>query len=241
MKSAKIPINPQLLIHVSNGQVRCAKTSRGVHHPHLPDFTNINVGSRGLYGKFISPFKLGPVQIVELIKPNAYFPDGIHPGFVRSIEMPGYQKANIQIFENYWQGSKIYSHEVVNGQLQKSFFERRPKAFDMTKGKRRFFPKKSHGFPISSYYGSIMGYVQSRKIIYCPLYSMLVENTPQLKELKKRLKTGENLLIIGPDGRDIPMTEESLRQAVNDPTYIFGHELVICCLLLGFKVWIDKV
>ncbi len=247
MSPTKIPqaitvnLKPQDTV-VTKGQVRCAKISRGVHHPQIPGFTKINASSTGpKFWKVLSPFKIGPIRIIEPIKPNAYFPDGIHPGFVRSSTLPGKQEAICQIFENYWQGSKIYRHEVdEKGQIKKSFFDRRPKAFVMTKGKRRFFPKRTHGFPISSYYGSIMDYVQSRKLIYCPLYAMLVENTPQIKNLKERLNKGENFLIVGPDGRDIPMTEQSLREAVNDPEHIFGHELVICCLLLGFKVWKDR-
>ena len=58
--------------------------------------------------------------------------------------------------------------------------------------------------------------------------------------LKEKLAKGEKLLIIGPDGLSNPETEltkEILLKLVNDPQIIFGHELVLCSLLLGHKVW----
>ena len=112
--------------------------------------------------------------------------------------------------------------------------------FALDKGKRRALPKAKAGIPVSSYYqGKIMTYVESRKKIYCPFYEQLVVATPSYANLAKLVESGQNVLIVGPDGRNIPINEESLRQAVNDPQYIFGHELVLCCLLMGIRPWID--
>jgi hypothetical protein len=120
-----------------------------------------------------------------------------------------------------------------------SFFKRRQKLFESDIPKRRAVPK-SKGYVIAGFYnGQIMRYIESRKKIYCPMYAKLIKQTSEFKKLKKMHKNGQNLLIVGPDGRDIPMTYRSLKKAVNDPNHIFGHELVICCLLLGWEVWND--
>jgi len=138
--------------------------------------------------------------------------------------------------------------------VKKSFFDHRPKAFNMLKGKRRVFPKKSHEYPIAGYYGKVMGYIESRKKIYCPYYEELLSSIeltlvhhPKIRkpydaltELIQMHLSRINLLIVGYDGRDVPMTKKGLMEAVNDTKYPFGHELVICCILLNMRVWLEK-
>jgi hypothetical protein len=150
------------------------------------------------------------------------------------------QQAIVNKFENYWQGPKIFNIDVVNNVIQKKFFERRAKMYSSDKAKRRAIPK-TQGYPVAGMYnGIVMDYITSRKTIYCPVYEFLVRRTPEYKNLYNLALTGQNLLILGPDGRDIPINEESLISAVNDPNYIFGYELVLCSLLKGFKPWIDN-
>lgn len=233
------------------GMIRCDKIERGVHHPVIPGYTKINASSMGPRDwKGLSPMLIGPFQVIEPRTFPKYFPDtgngpGIHPGFRPNGDDPTTQITTIQKFENYWQGSKLYQLDIIVGPdgsstLSKDFFTRRAQMFSLEKGKRRALPKAKAGLPVAGYYqGQIMAYVESRKKIYCPYYEELVTRTPEYAALVKKVKSGENLLIVGPDGRDIPITEESLREAVNDPAHIFGHELVICCLLIGIKPWID--
>lgn len=45
-----------------------------------------------------------------------------------------------------------------------------------------------------------LDYVQSLKVIYLPIYCQLAKQTKEYQELKDRLNSGENLLIIEVDG-----------------------------------------
>jgi hypothetical protein len=217
------------------GKIRCGKIQRGVEHPSIEGFIKINVSTLNSMKdwKGLSPMILGPFNIIEPITNR-----GIDPGFTKYNEKE--QIASIKRFENYWQGSKIYNLDMKNGIVDNNFFKRRAEMFGLDKGKRRALPKAKAGVPISSYYnGEYMDYIKSRKEIYCPCYEMLAVRTPEYRKLYDLVIKGVNVLIVGPDGRDIEMNEKSLKEAVNDPKYIFGHELVLCCLLLGIRPWID--
>jgi len=50
---------------------------------------------------------------------------------------------------------------------------------------------------------------------------------------------GQNLIIVGPDGynENVELTRETLTLLLNDTRVVFGHELVLCCLLLNYRVW----
>lgn len=149
-------------------------------------------------------------------------------------------KAVCQTFERYWQGGKVYQKEIKDGILQKSFFEERAKMYRRPAAdkqqRRRKYPR-SEGIPISSYYqGHTLDYVPSRKAVYIPTYLALLAASDAYKKLKERHLSGEKLLIVGPDGRDISIEHESLSQAVNDPRYIFGHELVLCAQMKDIKL-----
>lgn len=195
-------------------------------HPKIEGFENINVtsASRGKYSK-LSPMKLGPFVITEKMVNNAEL------GYVNSGN--GYQSANIIIFENYWQGSKIYREDLIDGisltvdNLKKSFFERRAKMYADTKPHRRALPK-IHGLPIAGYYNcQIFDYVPSRKI-YVHCYMSLVNEREEYKELVNKYLNGKKLHIIGYDGRDIGyITKESIVNAYYNKNEIFGHELVL--------------
>lgn len=210
--------------------IQCDKIERGVCHPQLDGFVKINASSSGpLEWRGLSPFLLGPIEInsTDKLVDETYWTNCSYAKLRQCL-----------IFENYWQGSKIYNIDIdTDGEILPSFFRRRQQMCDSIKPKRRAVPK-SKGYPIAGFYrGKIMGYVESRKKIYCPLYAKLISRTDEFSKLKKMLADGQNLLIVGPDGRDIPLTKKSLLRAVNDPNHIFGHELVICCLLLNLKVW----
>lgn len=211
--------------------ILCDKISRGIHHPYVPGYDKINASSNGpRQWKGLSPFLLGPFIVTDPIENNI-----IYPGYQKINEND--QQAIVKKFENYWQGSKIFNIDVVNNIIQQSFFDRRAKMYSLDKGKRRAIPK-AKGYPIAGYYnGVVMDYITSRKLIYCPIYEFLVRRTVEYKNLYNLVINGTKILIVGPDGRNIPITKESLIQAVNDPNHIFGHELVLCSLLKGYKPW----
>lgn len=195
-------------------------------HPTLNDFENINVtsASRGIYSK-LSPMKLGPFVVTERII------DEVELGYIDNGD--GYQSANINIFENYWQGSKIYKEDFIEGTrtLKQSFFERRARMYTDNKPHRRSLPK-SHGLPVAGYYhGQIYDYVPSRQF-YVRYYTELVQKTQEYQSLVDKFNKGNKLHIIGYDGRDIgPITRESITLAYNDHANIFGHELLLAALI----------
>lgn len=230
------------------GKIRCGKIQRGIEHPSISGYRKINVStvSGTKEWKGLSPMLLGPFNVIEPLAFETYFPGGVHPGFSKLDDKT--QIITVKKFENYWQVSKIYELDLIKNKetginiVKKEFFDRRAEMFNLDKGKRRALPKKKAGVPISSYYqGQIMSYIESRKKIYCPYYESLVIRTQEYTNLYKLVHSGQDVFIVGPDGRDIEINEKSLIEAVNDPKYIFGHELVLCCLLLNIKPWLSQV
>lgn len=179
--------------------------------------------------------KLGPFQIVEARVPLSAYPDGIHPGFTALSETE--QVAVCQVFENYWQFSKVYNIDVTpEGTISPTFFRRRAQGFADPAGHRRAIPKKA-GHPVAAYFnGEVWSYVPSRRY-YCNYFEALVQLRPEYQRLQELLAQGNNLFILGYDGRDIPLTPSSVAEAYEDPALPFGHELVIACMLKGLHPW----
>lgn len=212
-------------------------------HPQLPGFTNINVSSGGGRFKMLSPMKLGPFNVIERRAITPLHADGVHPGF-RAINET-HQQSIATNLENYHQGSKIYPQDVINGEIQESFYLRRAKMMADPKPHRRALPK-SQGIPIAAYFdGYVLSYIPSR-IYYITYYSQLVQLRPEYAELVSMLNSGENLQILGFDGYDPesglpyganPITYKSLEIAMYNPNRPFGHELVLCGLLSGIRPW----
>jgi hypothetical protein len=250
----------EIIIHVNiiRGKVRCSKLPHfrgdGLEHPNgtiskewpkIPGYTNINVCSNGTRYRSLSPMLLGPFTITEDRVPIAYYPDGIHPGFQPLDDKK--QIALVSNIENFHQGSKCYNIDIIDNIIQKSFYERRAKLFKDPKGRRRAIPKKS-GYPVCACInGTILSYVASR-YYYISYYEKMVSMTSEFKELLQRIGSGENINILGFDGRDPvsnkdsglnDVTYESLDKELYNPQYPFGHELVLCGMLLDYKPWLN--
>ena len=107
-----------------------------------------------------------------------------------------------------------------------------------------------------------LGYVESRKEIYVPEYCRLVKKQKKFKDLRKRLKNGENLLIIevdGPRKESLPyyigrygvdkyfiendtmlVNEQNIKLMLNDDKHPFGHGYCLAMTLLGKeKEWLS--
>lgn len=107
-----------------------------------------------------------------------------------------------------------------------------------------------------------LGYIDSRKQIYVPVYCELAKQRPKFKELQERLKKGENLLIIEVDachgealdyykdkyhvgddfivGNTMLVTEQNIKIMLNDEKYAFGHGYCLGILLLEKdKEWVN--
>lgn len=223
------------------GDVRC---NRIVHfrskepnkkHPVIAGYININATSGSSRWSQLSPMKLGPFDLVESLYPTPDYPDGVHPGFRKRDDE---QVARVLVFENYWQFSKIYdvdNYHPGNPPPMK-FFARRAKGLQDPQGHRRALPK-AKGKPVAAYFdGKIYDYLSSR-YVYCSLYEVLIRGTDEYKELEKMVQNGTSVQILGYDGRDVPITEESMRQEYKNPAFPFGHELVLCCMLKGLAPW----
>lgn len=227
-----------------SGDVRCGKIEHfrskadNKKHPVIPNYSNINVTS-GTNSKWkaLSPMKLGPFYLREHTVVTPWYPDGLHPGF--ALDNEGLQRLYCTNLENIWQGSKVYDIDLDSNRLiGRSFYERRMKMAHDPKPHRRAIPK-AKGTPVCAYWdGHILPYLESR-LVYCELYSDLVMNTNEYQELVNKRNSGENLHIVGYDGRDLSSEYEDMRRACLDPTLPFGHELVLCCMLVGISPWRD--
>lgn len=246
------------------GDVRCGKLPhfRGAgilhpdgtvskKHPVLPGYTNINVSTAGTTYKALSPMLLGPLTAVEKKSPNKWFPNGIHPGFTSLDETR--QQAISYNLENWWQGSKVYNIDVSppggpeGNMIQRSFFDRRAALMGDPKGHRRALPKKD-GYPVAAYFdGNVLNYVSSR-IYYISYYEQLASARPEYQELQRQVNNGLNVQIIGFDGHDPdtgadygahPITYEILEREMYNPKLPFGHELVLCGMLLDLRPWLN--
>lgn len=103
-----------------------------------------------------------------------------------------------------------------------------------------------------------LGYIESRKKIYLPVYTKCVQDQPQFVELKSRLERGENLLIIevdGPHEESMPyykatygvnddfitkdmvlVTPEHMKLLLNDEKHPFGHGYCLGMALLDITL-----
>ncbi len=241
----------------TSGSVRCGtlpfyRAKVGITHqdgsvnkkwPNVPDHTNINVCSNGKAYKGLSPMVIGPFWVTEPRVVLDYYPNGIHPGFEAVDDVT--QRCLTKNLENWWQGSKIYNIDLIGEIIQPSFFERRAAMMADPKPHRRALPK-SKGYPVAAYFeGEVVDYLESR-FYYINRYEQLARASSLYIQLKERVNKGENLHILGFDGRD-PLTGaayggniityEVLNRELENPDKPFGHELVLCGMLLEIGPW----
>lgn len=231
---------------MSPGQVRCGRLphfrSKGdKRHPRIEGFLNVNVCSNSQSWKELSPMKLGPIQIVEPHMLTLDYPTGIHPGF-QDIGQ-GLQSCLATNFENYWQSSKINEVDLIRNEwgqtyVGRSFLERRGRIMLDPKPHRRALPRGYTGY--SYFAGNFYTYSEARQLWYCRLYAQFIVQQPKFQQLWNLHQAGQNIQIIGFDGRDVPITEESMQREMARVELPFGHELVICCLLTGLRPWEAK-
>ena len=79
-------------------------------------------------------------------------------------------------------------------------------------------------------------YLQSR-MFYVRWYEHFCSQSPEFRQLQDLLKTGYKLQIVGYDAFGVPINAQTMEAAFKDASRPFGHEAVLCCLLLGLKPW----
>lgn len=169
------------------------------------------------------------------------------------------------LFENIWQGSKVYetvdeqeeiksgkliwSHptetHVVNDQLTPEFWAWRKKLWNNPYPVR--YPNGFHGrhrclYALWFENGDWirLPYVPARKKIYCKIYAELVKETEAFKLLKALYDKGQSLQICEIDVRPGLMTEEVLRRELNNDKEPFGHAYVLATCLMDLTHIFDE-
>ena len=174
----------------------------------------------GVPAKTLSPMTLGPV-------------------FDASYGSGG---GECRFFESYWQHGKMWpsaGHIGDDGSPTAAWYAFRERGYAAAKAKRRPLPAKQYGRPTASFYnGRLMGYVESRKLIYVPIYRRLIESLPIIAELRKLLASGQDILVIDGDGPPKDMYPNGLElnranwdRMIDDPNHPFGHGYVVAALL----------
>lgn len=197
------------------GLIECAK--RGLFSiPKKDGFISIfpNYRAKG-DNTSLSPMRLGPVLHGQ-------------PGLPSSLNL-----------ENFHQGNKCFPKEVDEfGDPLPSYYEKRLEMYLDPIPHRHKFEKKdlpvgNANKPFFSIFVLPDGtpqrysYIESR-YFYCHFYEILAKQTNAYAELVRQHEAGYNLLIIGYDGKEIT----SLQRMYEDESSPFGHELVLCSLLL---------
>jgi hypothetical protein len=140
----------------------------------------------------------------------------------------GYCSRNM---ENAWQYSKVYKKYIdSNNDPTPEYFKWAENGWNLHRAIR--YPMGKGSIPEYCWWdGKKLGYIDSRKTIYAPLYARLVVNTLAFKTLKEYLNKGEDVYLLDYDAyrhRDVGMT---LSDVLNFPAKKMGHAFVLMMLL----------
>lgn len=162
------------------------------------------------------------------------------------------------IFENIWQGSKIYHFvsaqteikankviwqhptetHVINGLIQPAYWAWRSKVYNNQYAVR--FPNGYEGRHkcLGALWKTrdrweLLPYIVARKKIYCKVYAELVQKTEAYTMIKKLYDQGFDLQICEMDVRPSLITRELLKTELHNTKESFGHGYVLASCLLG--------
>ena len=233
---------------------KCHYRTDGITYPSFPNFTNIIVLTKG-HSKWypLSPYFLKDSK--GRIMENVWQFSKVYEKVPFTTQKKSRYDSTI-----IWQ----HPEEVhfMDGKLTPEYFEWRHKGM---------YAKEAIRYPVGYKHrhkclftlkedenGVIdvdrkLDYVQARKEIYMPLYCNLVKKEKKFKELKERLRKGENLLIIEVDGPHqesldyyiekyrvsedfiqndtMIASNENIDIMLNDPKHPFGHGYCLCYAL----------
>lgn len=134
--------------------------------------------------------------------------------------------------ENAWQYSKVYpEHADVNGKPTKAYWDWAIAGWNQEHSVR--FPMGKGRVPLGCWWkGKMLGYIESRKTIYGPLFIKAAQNTESFKALQTLHDNCKQLYIRDWDGWDMSkhgMT--SLTQVINNPKRKMGHGFFLKAML----------
>lgn len=165
----------------------------------------IRVGQRQMRKSY--PSCPGYVQISAWSQGKSEFRD-LSPFFLGPLVLDGLSAEN---FENAWQHQKVYLQHLdkTNSDLPNNdWIKWRLQGFSSKKAIRH--PMASEK-PIYCFYkGQKLQTVEARQQIYIPFYKELARKTAAYQGLLARLKAGQKLLIIEPDGPNLQEFPEGI-------------------------------
>lgn len=169
------------------------------------DYFSLDVTSRNAKLKnYLSPFFLGPVSS----------PDGL----------------TAHVVENLWQFGKLYPQLADEyGNPTEEFFKWRLEGFNDPKAHRHTLPGK----PLYHWWnGERLGYIESRKRVYIPVYTMAIMQRPEvLRQLKQYLEKGGKVAIRDYDGFNFKKNGFDYESYMNYDKKILGHGHVIAMIM----------
>uniref|UniRef100_A0A6C0I9R7 Uncharacterized protein n=1 Tax=viral metagenome TaxID=1070528 RepID=A0A6C0I9R7_9ZZZZ len=143
-------------------------------------------------------------------------------------------------FESRWQSGKIF--EGLDEKVVKDWWKAQ------TEPKRRYPKGKGKRVLCARFEGyedkGDMDYISSRKEVYCKEYYDLIKDRERVLYWKRMLDEGENITIFdfdGPRNEDksvtcLKLTEDLIKEKINDLSVPFGHCYVVGMLLSGMDL-----
>lgn len=172
------------------------------------------------------------VEIINTTSRSKTWSKGLSPFFCGPV--PLYQNFKSINIENAWQFSKVYEYYLEeDGTVGERYFRWAEDGWNDIRAHR--YPMGKGVVPLYSYWdGQKLTYIEARKQIYIPLYSLAVQKTFAFKELKKMHEEGKDLYLWDFDGYDYAALGLTFEQVINDPNRKMGHAFVIAMLLEGY-------
>lgn len=187
-----------------------------------------------------------------------FFPTNVYHGIPLYQLTPYYLRdENGHIFENIWQGSKLYEFvaqqteikagkviwnhptetHVVNGQVLPAYWAWRRKIYNNPYAVR--FPNGYYGrdkclgalWQVDDQW-RLLSYIAARKRIYCEVYADLVQKTEAFAMLKTLHSQGIDLQLCEMDVRPGLVTRDVLQTELHNTKQSFGHGYVLAACLL---------
>ena len=160
----------------------------------LSEYVVVDVTSRVLRNK-------------DFMKEHPTVAKDLSPFFVGPVIASDGEVANI--FEHFWQCSKVYPCHYVNGELTPDFFDWRKKWYEKTEVSKNKtesrYPSHELGYEpkdclFSVYYDDNeykkLNYIEARKKLYITEYAKKIYNTESFKWLKSIVDSGKKLALI---------------------------------------------
>lgn len=232
---------------------KCSRGCVGDRDPVIPNVINLNVTSgsmnkiNGLPVKALSPMYLGPVDELDMF--------GTGDMYAKVFENY-WQYGKIFMELGHLTSRKSSSgssdfEDIEDMELTDEWYSFRDYGYGKTKGDRHPRGTKSNEVMFvdkqgknhyryytacdSYYLGQRLSYIESRKLIYAPVYACLVKQTAIYQALMEKVAQGQSYQVLDLDVRTSksPVTVELLRKEINNPKAPFGHGYVMAGLLAG--------